>query len=77
MKDPRELKPDKAWANGLMAAGMALALPGTFGAPIFFGYTIDQKYNTTPIGLYVGMFVGFFAAGVEIYLMIKRLSQIK
>ena len=46
------------------------------GGVLFFGYIgnfLDQKWNTGPLGVVIGVFVGF---GLGLYNMIKVLQQL-
>ncbi len=59
----------------LLAAVPALLLAGPL-VGFFIGKWADQKLHTDPYLLIVGVFLGFGAAGVEIFKLVKKSEAI-
>ena len=75
MTSPREPKPD---SSGLRAAGMLLTIPTLLlVAPLvgfFMGKAGDRWLKTTPWLSFVGLVLGFIAAGRETWVIIRRVQ---
>ncbi|NOT33205.1 MAG: AtpZ/AtpI family protein [Candidatus Eisenbacteria bacterium] len=76
MKSPGPKDADKA---GLRTAGMLLAIPSLLiAAPLvglFLGRALDRWLNSGLWCTAIGVGLGFFAAGREIYLIIRRVQS--
>ncbi len=68
-------KPDSGLRQvSLLASVPALLLAGPL-VGFFIGKWADQKFHTEPYLLIVGVILGFGAAGVEIYKLVKKSEE--
>lgn len=69
-------KPDKE----IKQASLLITVPAImFAAPAvgyFVGHWADNKFGTDPYLAVVGVTLGFVAAGVEVYKLVKRSSEL-
>ncbi len=69
-------KPDKE----IRQFGLLVTIPAImFAAPVigyFIGSWADRKFGTDPYLLIVGVILGFTAAGVEVYRIVKKSSAL-
>ncbi len=59
---------NKQWQNIWKWSGLGIEFCGVVVIFCFFGYKVDQRFNTSPWFLLVGFFVGFIGM---MYLIIK------
>ena len=73
---PRKSDPDP---SGLRTAGMLLAIPSLLiAAPLvgmFLGRWADRRFSTDPWLTFVGVVLGFVAAGREVAIIIRRVQS--
>ncbi len=76
MTEPRKRKSDDP---GLRTAGMLLAIPSLLIAGPLVGFFLgswgDRRLGCAPWLTVIGVVLGFFAAGRETYLIIRRVQD--
>lgn len=75
--DEDKQKEAASWRQAMTSVGLALSLPWMIAAPIVLGWYIDKHYGTKPVGLIIGLVVGLFGAGLDIYKLLKQFGQFK
>lgn len=72
MSEEKDPEFNNSTRNALATAGIAFSIPGSFAGPIFLGYWLDKRFNTTPILFIVGFLLGCFAVVVEVRTLMKK-----
>ncbi len=74
---PPDDKPDRTYGQiGLLAAVPALLIAGPL-IGFFIGRWADKRFGTDPYLLILGVVLGFAAAGVEIYGLVKKSQEME
>jgi F0F1-type ATP synthase assembly protein I len=66
-----------SWRQALATIGLSLALPWMIGVPVYIGWQLDKRYNTSPLWLIVWLAIGLIAAALDVYQLLKRFGQFK
>ncbi|UCG60369.1 MAG: AtpZ/AtpI family protein [Candidatus Zixiibacteriota bacterium] len=73
-------KPNGKPGKEIKQASLLITIPAImFAAPAigyFIGNWADKKFGTSPYLLVVGVIFGFAAAGIEVYRLVKRSSDL-
>lgn len=75
--DNDKQKDDASWRQALLTVGLALAIPWIMGLPAYFGWLLDNRFQTTPLWFLVGLFIGLLSTAIDIYKLMKRFGQFK
>ncbi|HKV40890.1 MAG TPA: AtpZ/AtpI family protein [Blastocatellia bacterium] len=68
---------DGDWRQALAGVGLALAIPWLVGVPAYLGWYLDRRYGTWPLWFVVLLLLGFIAAAVDVYRLLKQFGQFK
>ena len=66
-----------SWRQAMTTVGLALSLPWIIAAPTVLGWYIDKHYGSGPAGVIIGLLVGVFGAGLDVYKLLKQFGQFK
>ncbi len=69
--DPKDQKPDDK--SPLAMAGVGFEFVTSILVFVLGGYFLDEKFDTSPLWLLVGLFGGF---GYSFYILIKRTKDL-
>jgi F0F1-type ATP synthase assembly protein I len=56
-------------------AGIGIYLAAAVLLPLLGGVALDKVFNTAPVFVLVGLFVGLIAGGAGIWLKVRELSR--
>jgi F0F1-type ATP synthase assembly protein I len=66
-----------SWRQALTTVGLALALPWMIGVPVYIGWQLDKRYDTSPLWLIIWLVIGLIATALDIYKLLKQFGQFK